>query len=217
MIIANYWFWDRPDWGWAEVWALAFLLIPSFAIRASKTMPSKTEGQKGEKKTQPFFLLLINGYDNRWSTSKASVVLWTYGVLFAFVAILLHTRGQGLDNLQLSNQYLLLLGIPTASAVGAKAITQSKVKDEKNFNKTTENSLPDPLNGTGQLFSDDSGDPDLLDSQYFLFSLLLLGYFVVQFLSAESTTLPNLPDTLVGLTGVSAVGYTAKKGVKNTP
>jgi len=215
VIVANYWFWDHPDWGWAEVWALAFLLIPSFAVQVTKELPSNMTGTKVTAK-QPFFLALINGTDNRWSTSKASVVLWTYGVLFAFVAILLHTRGHGLDNLKLSDQYLLLLGIPTAAAVGAKAITQSKVKDP-NFKKKTADALPNPLTGTGQLFSDDSGDADLLDSQYFLFSLLLLGYFLIQFVSAESTILPKLPDTLVGLTGVSAVGYTAKKGVKNTP
>jgi hypothetical protein len=67
----------------------------------------------------------------------------------------------------------------------------------------------------GQLFSADDGNADLLDSQYFAFSLLLLGYSLLQFLTGESTVLPRLPDTLVGLTGVSAVGYVAKKGVTN--
>src|SRR6266536_4363802 len=191
MVLASYWFWDRPDWGWAEVWALAILLIPSLALSVN--------GQR-------FFVALINGTDNRWSTSKASVVLWTYGVLFAFVTILLHTRGQGLNDLKLSDQYLLLLGIPTAAAVSAKAITQNKDAKDPQY-KTMAAAPPDALKGTGQLFTDDSGDADLLDAQYFLFSLLLLGYFVTQFLSAESATLPNLPDTLVGLTGVSAVGY----------
>ena len=144
-----------------------------------------------------------------------SVVLWTYGLLFALVTILLHTRGQGLNDLKLSDQYLLLLGMPTAAAVGAKAITQNKVDQDPNF-KPPANATPDPLAGTGQLFTDDSGRADLLDAQYFLFSLLLLAYFLTQFLSAESATLPNLPDTLVGLTGVSAVGYVTKKGVKDT-
>ena len=200
MIVASFWFWDRPDWGWAEVWAIAILLIPSFALTLN--------GQR-------FFLALINGTDNRWSTSKASVVLWTYGVLFAFVTILLHTRGHGLDDLKLSNQYLLLLGIPTGAAVSAKAITQNKKAKDPDYKPPAQGAPPDALKGTGQLFTNDSGNADLLDSQYFLFSLLLLGYFLTQFLSAESTTLPNLPDTLVGLTGVTAVGYAAKKGVVN--
>jgi hypothetical protein len=199
MVASSFWFWDRPSWGEAELWALAFLLVPSLLIRP---------GGKS------FLAGLVTGTDNRWSTSKASVVLWTYGLLFVFIAILLHTRGHGLDQLTLSDQYLLLLGIPAGTAVASKAITQAKVESGQ-LAKTTAPAPPNAVAGTGQLFSDDSGNPDLLDAQYFAFSLLLLAYFFTQFLSGESTTLPNLPDTLVGLTGVSALSYTAKKGVKN--
>src|SRR5262245_6571403 len=199
-ILASFWFWDRPDWGWAEVWALVILFVPSFALSIN--------GRR-------FFLGLITGADNRWSTSKTSVVLWTYGLLFAFVTILLHTRGDGLNDLELSDQYLLLLGIPTGAAVGAQAITQSKMQQDPTY-KTPASAPPNTLQGIGQLVRDEAGNADLLYGQYFLFNLLLLGYFITQFLSAESTTLPNLPDTLVGLTGVSATGYVAKKGVKNT-
>jgi hypothetical protein len=198
VVAASYWFWNRPSWGWAEVWALLFLLGPSLALPAGGTR---------------FLLSLINGTDNRWSTSKASALLWTYAVLFAFLAILLHTRGHGLDNLKLSDQYLLLLGIPAATAVSAKAITQSKVANGDLVKPLA--AKPAGVSGVGQLFSADDGRADLLDSQYFAFSLVLLLYFLLQFLTGESTVLPKLPDTLVGLTGVSAVGYVAKKGVIN--
>ena len=201
MIASSYWFWAHPSWGAAEVWALLFLLVPSLAFR--------TEGKS-------FLSSLVNGADNRWSTSKVSVVMWTYAVVWAFLAILLHTRGHGLDNIKLSSQYLLLLGIPGAAAVSAKAITQSKVASDPTYNKVKAPAPPNALQGIGQLVSDDSGQSDLLDAQYFIFSLLLLAYFLTQFLSGESSTLPVLPDTLVGLTGVSAVTYVAKKGVKNT-
>jgi hypothetical protein len=132
------------------------------------------------------------------------------------VTILIHTRGAGLDNVKLSQQYLALLGIPAAGAVGAAAITQSKTKTGA-LTKTTAAASPTPLQGIGQLFSNDQGEADVLDSQYLAFSLLLLGYFFAQFLTSESTTLPTLPDTLVGLTAVSAAGYLAKKGVQNAP
>ena len=200
MIASSFWFWDRPSWGQAEVWALAFLLVPSLVIRVEH---------------RSFLAALVTGHDKRWSTSKTSAALWTYGVLFAFITILIHQRGQGLDHLELSDQYLLLLGIPGAAAIGAKAITQSKVANTK-LEKPKAARPPDAVTGVGQLFSDDSGDPDLLDTQYLAFSALLLAYFVTQFLSSESATLPTLPDTLVGLTGVSALSYIAKKGVKNT-
>lgn len=209
MILASsFWFWDKPSWGWAEVWALLAIVLVSVILSRLIKPPENSE--------KSFALALINGMDNRWSTSKASVALWTFAVIFAFLAILIHTRGDGLDNLKLSNQYLALLGIPAGAAVGAKAITQNKVHTGQ-VAKTKENSAPGALKGTAQLFSDDSGNVDLLDAQYFAFSLLLLAYFFTQFLSAESTTLPNLPNTLVGLSGVSAASYIAKKGVKNTP
>lgn len=200
MIASSYWFWDKPSWGAAEVWALIILLVPSLLIRWKK---------------RSFIASLVNGADNRWSTSKVSVVLWTYGLVFAFLTILLHTRGDGLQHVTLSSQYLLLLGIPGAAAVGAKAITQTKVAEDPAF-KSKDAHPPTAVKGISQLVSDDKGRPDLLDTQYFVFGLLLLGYFLAQFLGAESSTLPTLPDTLVGLTGVSAVTYVAKKGVKDT-
>jgi hypothetical protein len=89
-----------------------------------------------------------------WSTSKASVALWTFGLIFAFLAILIHTRGDGLDNLKLSSQYLALLGIPAGAAMGAKAITQNKI-NKGQLTKHNASSPPDALQGTAQLFSDD--------------------------------------------------------------
>src|SRR5690348_7068996 len=136
MIVASsFWFWDKPSWGWAEFWALLILLVPSLLIRVTYMTVADPgpAGKPSEKRKQPFALALVNGADNRWSTSKASVVIWTYAVLFAFVAILLHTRGHGLTDLKLSDQYLLLLGIPTGAAVAAKAITQDKVDQDAGF------------------------------------------------------------------------------------
>lgn len=201
MLASSFWFWDKPSWGEAELWALAFLVIPSLLFRSGETR---------------FLHGLILGEDNRWSTSKASAVLWTYALLFTFTTILLHTRGRGLDDLSLDEQYILLLGIPAGAAVAAKSVVQAK-RESGQLTKTKAPKPPNPVQGVGQLLSNDHGQPDLLDSQYLAFSILLLAYFVLQFLTAESSTLPTLPDTLVGLTGVSAVGYLAKKGVEKDP
>ena len=198
---SSFWFWDKPSWGEAELWALLFVFVPSFFIRVG--------GQR-------LIVGLFIGKDNRWSTSKLSVVLWTYAVLFAFVAILLHTRGRGLDNISLSDQYLLLLGVPAGSAVAAAWVTQSRIQ-MGTLAKVSAPSPPNTLDGLGQLVSDDAGNADLLDTQYFAFNLLLVAYFLMQFLTGESPKLPELPGTLVGLTGVSAVSYIAKKGLKTIP
>ena len=200
-IASSFWFWDKPSWGEAELWALLFVLVPSFFIRVG--------GQR-------LIVGLILGKDNRWSTSKFTVVLWTYAVLFAFVAILLHTRGRGLDNISLTDQYLLLLGIPAGSAVAATWINQSR-ETMGTLAKVRAQSPPHTLEGLGQLVTDDAGHADLLDTQYFAFSLLLVAYFLMQFLTGESPKLPELPGTLVGLTGVSAVSYVAKKGLRTNP
>jgi hypothetical protein len=201
MFASSFWFWDKPSWGEAELWALAFLLIPSLLVRRGGSR---------------FLTGLLLGKDRRWSTSKASVALWTYAILFAFIAILLHTRGSGLNDIKLSDQYLLLIGIPAATAVSAAGVTQSNVASGK-LTKTPATQPPTPLEGVGQLVSDDVGNADLLDAQYLAFSIVLLAYFLTQFLSAESVALPTLPATLVGLTGVSAVGYIAKKGLERDP
>jgi hypothetical protein len=201
----------QASWGEAEAWAVAFLLVPSavsfFLVRVLRR-------RKGR-----FFTALINGRDGRWSTSKAGYLFWTYALLFAFLTILLHTGGEGLDDLELSEQYLLLLGLPGAAALGAKGLTQSNVDSGKVTTKPAKPNDPEtnPATGIGQLFSNDSGNADLMDSQYLAFNLLLLGYFLTQFLAAESTTLPTLPDTLVGLAGVSAASYLGKKGLENDP
>lgn len=208
LIASSAWFWDKPSWGEAEVWAIAFLLLPSvvsfFLVRVLK----RPRGH--------FFISLINGLDGRWSTSKAGYLFWTYALLFAFLSILFHTRGEGLDDLELSEQYLLLLGIPAAAALGAKGVTQSNVDTNKVTTKPPKPDSPEtnPTVGIGQLLSNDRGNADLMDSQYLAFNLVLLGYFLTQFLAAESTTLPTLPDTLVALAGVSAASYLGKKGLE---
>jgi hypothetical protein len=61
------------------------------------------------------------------------------------------------------------------------------------------------------LFSNDDGNADLLDAQYFVFNLLLLAFFVVVFLGNETAGLPQLPSNLVALTGIGSAGYLAKK------
>jgi hypothetical protein len=203
-------FWQTPTANWAEIWALIILFLISI-------LPADL----GSSKDQGGGILLaglLTGRDGRWSTSKASAVLWTYAVWFAFLSILLHTNGHGLAHAVLEQQYLLLLGLPVGSAIAAKAFTQNKVAQGKLVSKLV--AQPDALRpqtnvirGIGQLFSNDANQPDLLDTQYFGFNLLLFAYFLTRFLS-EQKGLPHLPDALVALAGVSAAGYVSKKGVQ---
>jgi IPT/TIG domain len=210
---SHVYFWQTPSWNWAEFWALLILLAVSLV---PIEVPRKRREVEGNRITKRAALIagLLNGRDGRWSTSKASTVLWTYAVWFAFITILLHTNGKGLEHAVLKQQYLLLLGIPIGTAVVAKGITQSKVDSGKVSTKQPDGVETKVLNGIGQLVANDQGQPDLLDFQYFGFNLILLGYFFTKFLGNEAFGLPELPETLVALSGVSAAGYVGKKGVQ---
>ena len=178
---------------------------------------------------------LVIGKDRRVSTSKFQVVMWTFAVAFglfslfyAFVIPQLFGDLLGLswaERLQepiggsfnaflkegLDETYLLLLGFPLAAAVSSKAITSSKVaKGEVKKEKKTD---PGASSSAQELVGDDQGDVDLGDFQYLLFTRLAVAYFLAQFLAHPGSGLPDMPDTLVGLTGVAAAAYVGKKSV----
>jgi hypothetical protein len=182
---------------------------------------------------------MILGKDGRLSTSKFQAALWTFAVLFAlfslfygFVIVQLfggllgfgwaesleQPLGQGFDDFlghDLDETYLLLLGFPFAAAITSKGIVAEKVASG-----TIVKAEKDPAEGgssLAELVSDDDGNSDLGDFQYLLFNLLAIGYFLLQFLSDPGSGLPSMPDTLVGLTGVAAATFVAKKGIYRDP
>jgi len=208
---SHLWFWQTPSWNWAELWALVVLLIVSL-------LPMRVVNPVGGgSTTAALFVALVNGRDGRWSTSKTSSVLWTYAVWFAFISILLHTNGKGLDNAVLKQQYLVLLGIPVGAAVAAKGFVQTKVDNGVLAGKTPAPPEKSLLKGLSQLVTNDAGAPDLLDLQYFGFNLILLAYFFTRFLGHQKFGLPELPDSLVALSGVTAAGYLGKKALERDP
>jgi len=196
-------FWDSPSWRASEWWAVAFLVAPfvvgALVLELRHLRPSAILG-------------LIAGTDGRWSTSKTSNVLWVFAVAWAFIAIILHSAGSDLGAaLDLKNEYLIVLGIPTGTAVLAKAVTKGNVDSGKVSTKPPSGPETNVANGLGQLVGTDSGSIDLLDLQYFTFNLVLLGFFFLAFLHGQEKGLPSLPQTLFALSGVSAAGYVAKK------
>jgi hypothetical protein len=188
-----------------------------------------------------FLASVILGADGRTSTSKTFILLWTLLVGWALLALLIagqfaNTHGcvfnqhprqacshdeLGLFQVGwrhflhagLSGSYLILLGIPGAAGVAAKVITQSSVTGS-GFKKPRKKGGP-PLARVTEIFSADDGTTDVGDFQYVLFNLVTAVYFVTQFLNPDGTGLPTIPDTLLGLTSVSASVYVAKKAVTN--
>jgi hypothetical protein len=205
---AGSWSWSSSEW-----LAAALLIAGTVAIVLLHRLARKgaVEAAQGGA---------INGIDNRWSTSKMTVVVWSYAVLFVFLVLLFRFHSRVFPG-TLQDEYLVLLGIPAASALAAKGITSSKVES----GDVTKPALAEPTSGTrglfkglAQLVTDDSGQLDLLDTQYLAFNLALLLYFLFAFFGLDivdaNTLLPNLPDSLLAISGVSAASYVAKKGLQ---
>jgi hypothetical protein len=140
------------------------------------------------------------------------------------------TFGQLVNN-QLQSEYYVLLGFPIAAAVAAKALTTNKVAtgqltktpidgagDGNKSNGDTDTTDHPPTRGiavgTAEVISNDAGETDLLDFQYFAFTLLTLTFFFVEFLTHPANGLPHIPPTLVALSGLSVAAYTTKQALR---
>lgn len=192
-----------------------------------------------------FLTTVILGEDNRTSTSKTFVFMWTLLVGWALICLLIvgelvtTHRCAAITNITaatkactaakdqigllqigwrafmtggLAGSYLVLLGIPAASAVAAKGITQEKAA-AGTLTKTKAPPNQKAAARVAQIFSADDQTTDIGDFQYVLFNLITAVYFVVQFIQPAGQGLPALPDTLLGLTSVSAALYVGKKAV----
>jgi hypothetical protein len=101
--------------------------------------------------------------------------------------------------------------------VAAKGITQSQAQSSTAV-KTIKRSTPGGwlrrlAARLAEIFSSDDGSTDVADFQYLIFNLITAVYFVSEFLRPRGTGLPIIPDTLLGLTSVSAGLYVGKKAV----
>jgi hypothetical protein len=119
----------------------------------------------------------------------------------------------------LAGSYLVLLGIPATAGVAAKVVTQTQVTN----GTITKTPAVKPSDSTivarlAQIFSGDDGTTDIGDFQYVVFNLITAAYFVATFIHKPSDGLPVIPDTLLGLTSVSAALYVGKKAAgRSTP
>ena len=174
----------------------------------------------------------VMGQDGRASTSKTQVVLWTAAMVWALVDLLLLARSYSGGSLFINAvttdwhpEYLLLIGLPVAAATAAKAAVaganggEGPVTSASSAPGATGVYLRDPvapgvwgiLQGIAELFSSDDGSVAWADLQYVVFTLITLAYFASQFLAQPAAGLPQVPNALLTLMGVSAAGYAANK------
>lgn len=155
----------------------------------------------------------IIGTDKRVSTSKTVAVVWTYAVASALLSIVIakwwgHPHAYNLQvNVGLQAGYALLIGGPLGAAIAAKGLVTSQVAKGQ--------SKPAAKDGAkvSDLVSNDAGGTDLGDLQYVLFNAVALTFFFGELVASPQLGLPTIPDVLLGLTSVSAVGYVTKKAL----
>lgn len=188
---------------------------------------------------------VVIGSDDRTSTSKTFILVWTLLVGWALVSFViagevlsLHACAAGSDldsaakacsaihdkvgllqvgwrrfiSSGLAGSYLLLLGIPASAGVAAKVITQTKVSSGTIAKPPAmADSEKTVVARLAQVFSADDQTTDIGDFQYVIFNLITAAYFIAHVIRAPGSGLPPVPDTLLGLTSVSAGLYVAKK------
>ncbi len=213
---------------------VAHIILMGYQARLSAagqpTLPRRRRGLKAA----------VMGQDNRASTSKTQVVLWTAAVVWALIDLLLlaraHPGGSLFTSAVTTNwrpEYLVLLGLPVAAAATAKAAVagansgQGPATSDPSSKKKIAGRLnvqcvyvrdpaPDVKGfraGVAELFTGDDNSVDWGDLQYVVFTLVTLAYFAIQFLAQPANGLPPVPAALLTLVGVSATGYAANKVV----
>ena len=194
----------------AALWLIGFLVYIARFV-GSRLRISADPGRL----QVPFIGILrgaIIGADGRVSTSKTVAVAWTYSVASGLLSIVIakwmghgHAYGDQIKH-GLQGEYALLIGGPIGAAILAKGIVSTQV----------DNGASKPAASSAQaadLVTNDNGQTDLGDLQYVLFNTVALLFFFGEFWARPQLGLPTIPDVLLGLTSVSAVGYVAKKAL----
>ena len=122
--------------------------------------------------------------------------------------------------------YLLLLGFPVGAALAAKwqAITYGDKLRAPTVSGVSKPSPPDPQDigvkaGLSQVISNDAGQGSLVNAQYLAFTLVTIGFVLLQVVTHPRNGLPVIPTALLVLSGVAVGGYVANRQIvgRTTP
>jgi hypothetical protein len=214
---------------------IVVLVLALEAAGGSARSPNEVRAKYG-------WLSVVIGADGYLSTSKTQVMLWSFGFAFAlaFLGMLVAFGAVGPDGKALTadtifngndqwDKYLLLLGGPFAAGVLAKGIVVTKTTGgtlqtgagaaASPAVKASSTSPPGPAPSATDVITNNTGDLDLVDTQYFLFNLVAILYVGAVFISNAGRgdfKLPDIPSTLLALTGLSAATYVANKAAQKS-
>jgi len=163
--------------------------------------------------------ILIDGR-GRYSLTHFQVVLWTIVILSSVLGVLI-SQGFNPKAVQFPPELLGLMGISAGSGVLATGVKGSK--DAPGSRANVARTGPFTLsNGTtttiaarfAQIWLEEEGDQadkviSITKYQNFIFTLVILGFYVTA--AWKSGGLPELPERIVWLIGISHAGYVGGK------
>jgi hypothetical protein len=220
---------------------IAAIVLIVFYLAVWWSNPRKWRGTDEEKKKLqcPWAGLaeIVEGADERASTSKLQFHIWTAVAAFAFLVVeisrafrgFLATAGWSMFLQPLPDipyNLLVATGLSATTLVAAKAITTSKAASGEEVKKTATEAPK--TSGWGAIFSDDSGFLDLSKIQLMLWTCIGVGVYLLKLMAEVSFKGPNpdgnleppkLPDidpVLMVLMGVGQAAYLGKKLTTST-
>lgn len=157
---------------------------------------------------------VVNGADNRLSTSKFQFFMWTAIVVFVYGWVYaLRAKGGNLDVVNdFPQNVLIAMGFSVVTVAGAKGITVSYLNAGQ---------IDKSSNGpaTGGLLSDDAGLPDLTKIQMLIWTFIAGAVYLFHVAHSDvSKSFPDIDGALMVLMGLGQGAYLGNKLVsKNTP
>ena len=200
MVSSNLWFY--VGWG---VSGVALLLLAGWVGKASP---------QGE------ILGILIDTRGRYSLTHLQIVLWTIVILSSFLGVLV-AHGWDAASISFPPELLGLMGISAGSAVCATGVKGAK--DASGSAKIARQGakFPEP-DGTTRIISkslaqiwleEEGSEADKVVSitkfQNFIFTLVILVVYIS--IASKSGGLPQLPDNVVWLIGISHAGYVGGK------
>jgi hypothetical protein len=157
----------------------------------------------------------------RYSLTHLQIVLWTIIILSSLIAVFVATNFDP-SSLRLSSQLLGLMGISAGSAVlstavkdnkdtSGKAIARAGMQVRNIANPTTTITIKPHFS---QIWLEEEGDTadqviSITKYQNFIFTLVVIAFYIVA--AWRLGGLPELPESIVWLIGISHAGYVGGK------
>jgi hypothetical protein len=157
----------------------------------------------------------------RYSLTHLQIVLWTIIILSSLIAVFIATNFDP-SSLRLSTQLLGLMGISAGSAVLSTAVKDNKDISGKPIARAGMQvvNIANPATTItikphfSQIWLEEEGDTadqviSITKYQNFIFTLVVIAFYIV--VAWKRGGLPELPESVVWLIGISHAGYVGGK------